>query len=467
MVSALYQIVYESQEIAHFIVQAADALQHAHDHHIIHQDVKPSNFLIWSKKNTNGLPNLLLADFGIAKISSLTSSISQASRGTPTYMAPEQWSGNAVPATDQYALATMAYELLIGHPPFRGRPEQMMFHHFSTQPTQPSTLNKSLPTSIDAVLLRALAKKPEERFATITDFVTAFQQTLPGTGDLHATLAIHRTEATGGTTRILTLPGRRKEEIVIPAGIQDKQILHLEGLGEPYYDGGPKGALVLTITISAGDETVLPQNRAYDKTTRSHTLPPALTETMLANLPISSNKEGQTGNISSRVQAEKQTDSIASAIPALHPKTDDNMQKRKKQLIYEGDGHYKAKRYEQAFAAYEQALQLDPSDAFLRTICERLRDYDKLPAKKPLFAQKTSFTLARKSLFAAEKPTEGIPDEYTREPSNHNAKLVTGIVATIILFLIINFIAGWNIFVIIITIITAFIAIFVIISTNI
>src|SRR5437588_6549801 len=151
------------QEIAYFLSQAADALQHAHDHQIIHQDVKPSNFLLRSKRDSSMLPDLLLADFGIARISTLTSSISQSSRGTPIYMAPEQWIGDPVPATDQYALAVMIYELLTSRPPFRGRPEQLMYMHINTPPSEPTSLNNSLPSGMDLVLLRALAKKPAER----------------------------------------------------------------------------------------------------------------------------------------------------------------------------------------------------------------------------------------------------------------------------------------------------------------
>lgn len=93
-------------------------------------------------------------------------------------MAAEQWSGNAVPATDQYALAVMTYQLLTGIAPFQGRPEQIMFQHMSVPPEPPSTVNPRLSHAIDAVLLRALAKRPEERFPSVNDFAKAFQQAL-------------------------------------------------------------------------------------------------------------------------------------------------------------------------------------------------------------------------------------------------------------------------------------------------
>src|SRR5439155_23654441 len=102
------------EDIAYILRQTASALQYAHDHHIIHQDVKPANFLIRHNSENPNRPDLMLADFGVAKLSTGTSSASQSIRGTPTYMAPEQWSGEPVPATDQYALAVMVYELLTG-----------------------------------------------------------------------------------------------------------------------------------------------------------------------------------------------------------------------------------------------------------------------------------------------------------------------------------------------------------------
>ncbi len=88
-------------EVAPLLQQAASALQHAHDQYVLHQDIKPSNFLIRLGEDQPDRPDLLLADFGIAKLTSATGSLSQSIRGTPIYMAREQWDGHPVPASDQ------------------------------------------------------------------------------------------------------------------------------------------------------------------------------------------------------------------------------------------------------------------------------------------------------------------------------------------------------------------------------
>lgn len=167
-------------DVAFFINQAADALSYVHEHGIVHQDIKPSNFLLRANREHPQLPDLLLADFGIARFSVSTVSVSHAIRGTPVYMAPEQWIGEPVYATDQYALAILAYELLTGRPPFLGRQEQVMYQHLHTQPAPASTLNRRIPEDIDAVLLRALAKRPDDRFPTVAAFAAAFKEAING-----------------------------------------------------------------------------------------------------------------------------------------------------------------------------------------------------------------------------------------------------------------------------------------------
>jgi eukaryotic-like serine/threonine-protein kinase len=238
-------------EVTPLLQQAAEALQYAHDQHVLHQDIKPSNFLIRLRSDQPERPDLLLADFGIAKLTSATASASQSIRGTPTYMAPEQWDGHPVAASDQYALAIMVYELLVGRTPFVGNPGQVMRQHYLTLPPAPSSLGGHLLPAIDVVLLRALAKEPGERFASVSAFAQAFQEAVQSEGELHATLAISRAEAESGTTRSLTLPGGRQVSVPVPAGIGHGAILRLEGQGMPYYEGGPAGPLVLTIAIPA------------------------------------------------------------------------------------------------------------------------------------------------------------------------------------------------------------------------
>src|SRR6266487_1293259 len=358
------------QEVVYFLSQAAEALQHAHDHQIIHQDVKPSNFLIRRKRASASLPDLLLADFGIARISSLTSSVSHSSRGTPTYMAPEQWSGDPVPATDQYALAIMTYELLTGRPPFRGRPEQMMFMHFNSPPSPPSTFNTKLPAGVDAVILRALSKKPEERFSTISDFAIALQQAVQRRGDLYATLAISSVEALTGTTRELMLPAGRKAQVTIPLGVREGQVLSLEGLGEPYYDQGPSGRLILTVTIPPVQETVIAKGTAYEETIAASSV----------SVPQVPNSTASVGKALDDVQAGKMKPSpeISNKNVASQP-----AQKTKEEYIDEGDKFYSMRRYQQALAAYEKGLQLVPGDSILRAKYEKVCKYLKVaPAKQ-------------------------------------------------------------------------------------
>ncbi len=250
------QDVLPAQEVVQMVLQAAGALQHAHNRHLMHLDVKPPNFLIRTREDTPRHPDLLLADFGIAKFNSATATASQSVRGTPAYMAPEQWAGSPVAATDQYALAVMAYQLLTGTSPFLGNMQQVMYQHLQVIPKPPSSINSRIPPAVDNVILRALAKKPEDRFPSIQAFATVFEQACRGADtpkpkgdDIRATLVITETEALTGTTRILALPGGRQVTATVPAGVQNNQVLRLEGQGEPSKAGGLPGALILALTI--------------------------------------------------------------------------------------------------------------------------------------------------------------------------------------------------------------------------
>ncbi|GHO51055.1 hypothetical protein KSX_92180 [Ktedonospora formicarum] len=151
-----------------YVSQIADALHFAHLHHVVHRDVKPENILF----GRHG--ELLLSDFGIAIMVRDLSPKGQHVAGTAAYMAPEQVQRQPVPASDQYALAVMAYEWLCGERPFRGSSAQVMLQHLTALPPAfPHIL--VLPSGVERVIHKALAKDPEARFASVLEFSQALR----------------------------------------------------------------------------------------------------------------------------------------------------------------------------------------------------------------------------------------------------------------------------------------------------
>ncbi|HZT98587.1 MAG TPA: serine/threonine-protein kinase, partial [Ktedonobacteraceae bacterium] len=154
--------------IVSYVQQVASALQYAHDQQLIHCDVKPENLLL----NESG--EILLSDFGLAVLAPRSPSYSthvleRQVAGTVLYQAPEQLQGYPVLASDQYALGTVVYEWLSGTPPFRGSPIEVAMQHISTPPPSLSKQVPDLSPAVEEVVLRALAKRPQERFASVQE----------------------------------------------------------------------------------------------------------------------------------------------------------------------------------------------------------------------------------------------------------------------------------------------------------
>jgi predicted Ser/Thr protein kinase len=160
--------------VAQMLAPVASALDYAHAQGIVHRDIKPSNVLL----TRDGAP--ILSDFGIAKLTDATKQLTRTGGvvGTPTYMAPEQAVGEqAGPAADQYALAIAAYELLTGVVPFRGDTPMAILTAQARQPVPaPRSINPAISARVEAVLLKALAKRPEDRYGSVTEFVGALAQ---------------------------------------------------------------------------------------------------------------------------------------------------------------------------------------------------------------------------------------------------------------------------------------------------
>lgn len=189
------------QEAEHLLRQIASALDYAHRRGVIHRDIKPDNILLDDEGNA------LLADFGIVKIleGDATSGLTGTGGvlGTPAYMAPEQSQGLGVtPKTDIYALGVIVYEMLTGRQPYQAdTPMQVMLKHI-TEPV-PSLLEVSagMPPALEMVMSRVLAKDPEDRYDTATEFAQEFLR------------AIHRDES----AVIIREPSPTKQNAPSPA----------------------------------------------------------------------------------------------------------------------------------------------------------------------------------------------------------------------------------------------------------
>ena len=166
-----------SQMIA---IQVADALGASHRHGIVHRDLKPDNVMISQRRDGRDFVKVL--DFGIAKLTG----DHQGSRrtrtgivmGTPAYMSPEQCEGrgNVDPRTDIYALGILLYEMLAGQVPFRGEGYgEVLVQHMTQVPRRPSTIRGVIPPHLEAVCMRALEKRPSDRYPDMETFLVALQ----------------------------------------------------------------------------------------------------------------------------------------------------------------------------------------------------------------------------------------------------------------------------------------------------
>lgn len=160
-----------------WLTQAAEALDTAHEHGIVHRDVKPANLLF------DGADRLQVVDFGIARVVDETAGMTAPGTvlGTAGYLAPEQAQGHeTTAASDRYALAVVAYELLTGRRPFeRESPTAEAAAHVH-EIVPPASELADLPEAVDAVFARALAKNPVHRFPTAAAFVEALSEALHG-----------------------------------------------------------------------------------------------------------------------------------------------------------------------------------------------------------------------------------------------------------------------------------------------
>lgn len=153
------------REIQRVMGQLLDALDFSHRRGVVHRDIKPANIILLQDGTVK------VTDFGIARIESSTLTQAGSVLGTPAYMSPEQFSGQTVDGrSDIFSAGVVLYQFLTGERPFTGTFSTIMHKVLKENPLPPSELNVQAPRGFDAVVAKALAKRPDERFQTAAEF---------------------------------------------------------------------------------------------------------------------------------------------------------------------------------------------------------------------------------------------------------------------------------------------------------
>jgi serine/threonine protein kinase len=169
-----------AMQAAHYVAEAARAVQFAHERGVLHRDVKPSNVLI------DETGRVRVMDFGLAKQIDAEDKLTVTGQllGTPSYMAPELISGPAAaigPACDVYGLGALLYELLTGQPPFRGASQvETLLAALESDPPLPRKLNADVPRPLEMIALKCLEKNPADRYASAAAVATDLDRFLEG-----------------------------------------------------------------------------------------------------------------------------------------------------------------------------------------------------------------------------------------------------------------------------------------------
>jgi hypothetical protein len=301
-----------------WLEEAAQALDHAHAHNVVHRDVKPANLLL------TGDSHIRVADFGVAIVAGLDSFTQTGTViGTAGYLSPEQAQGNpATGASDRYSLGVVAFELLTGSRPFESTtPAAEAAAHMHVPPPPPSSISPQIPREVDEVFAHALAKDPGQRFSTGAEFVAALRAafaTAAGPTNIIAPTAPSK-DATDYAMRAGASPGRPRRRAVLALALL---LLVAGGVIASFAlaqrDGSPGTNKVLRVTVTERGATVI------RTVTRAATPPPpAATTPTPAAVTTAPATASSSSSLGLQGYRRMQAGDYAGAIPLLEQAASD------------------------------------------------------------------------------------------------------------------------------------------------
>jgi serine/threonine-protein kinase len=206
-------------DVARLMSEILAALGHAHAQGVIHRDIKPANLIVLDDGRVK------IADFGIARVEKSELTQAGAVIGTPSYMSPEQFLGQPVDGrSDLFSCGVVLYQFLTGEKPFTGNTTTIMYKVLQEEPLAPTTLNVALPGAFDAVMKKAIAKSPDQRFQTAAEFAAAINAAVASPAGNPAVSGTDPTVVNTTVPPVLALAPAAAPAPAAPAAVQSARV---------------------------------------------------------------------------------------------------------------------------------------------------------------------------------------------------------------------------------------------------
>lgn len=396
-------------EIARIVAEVAEALDYAHSMGVVHRDVKPANVLL----TAGGAPKVM--DFGVARMDSSNLTVEGQFIGTPNFMSPEQILGKTVDGrSDIFSLGVLLYKLLTGERPFAGSTmHEVTLKIVQERPPLPSSIQSSLPTAFNPIVLKCLEKEPEDRFQTATELAQllgALARVLIArdSGDVAQTGIVQpdfstRVEKSSDSTRIRTTSPRTGPIPVQKAPFPWREKLRKLPLPEFFgWEVSTKWALIIllswlllfSIPITAlwiGREPG-PWPAPSDASIRARHRAVARCFQARSRLKSGDTFSAETSALKA-LHHSPGSQAIRALLAEIHRRMDEESHSqeahlRADALRNEGQSLYRQGRYSEAISRLEESLKLEPRDELAASYLELAREHTRL--RRPSVAVKRS-----------------------------------------------------------------------------